>query len=95
MTPAVAVRALADRALLHAWAMGVDGARWAEEALTMAREIGDQALLARALTACGVMLAYRGQSGQQYFDEALGLARSSTDEWTLSQVLGWPTKWKM
>jgi predicted ATPase/DNA-binding CsgD family transcriptional regulator len=91
VTPAVAVRALADRALLHTWAIGVDSADWAEEAVAMAREIGDPALLARALTASGVMLSYAGQSGRQYLDEAIGLARPLGDNWTLSQVLGWQT----
>jgi len=89
VAPAVEARALADRALLHTWAIGADGADWAEQALAMAREIGDPALLARALTACGVMAVYRGDAGQQYFDEAIGLARVLGDKWSLSQILGW------
>nr|WP_246398400.1 LuxR family transcriptional regulator [Mycobacterium vicinigordonae] len=90
-TPAVRARALADRALLHTWAIGVDSATWAEQAVSMAREIGDPALLARALTACGVMTAYGGQDGQQYFDEAIGLARPLGDKWLMAQLLGWQT----
>lgn len=91
LTPAVEVRALADRALLHTWAVGVDSATWADEAVAMARDIGDPALLARALTACGVMTAYGGQSGQHFFDEAIDLARPLGDNWMLAQILGWQT----
>jgi predicted ATPase/DNA-binding CsgD family transcriptional regulator len=91
VAPAVAARALADRALLHTWAIGVDSAIWAEQAVAMAREIGDPALLARALTACGVVASYAGQNGQQYFDQALDLARPLGDKWMLAQLLGWQT----
>lgn len=89
VTPAIAVRARADRAVLHTWAIGADSAIWAEQAVVMAREIGDPVLLARALTACGVMASYSGQAGQHYFDEAIGLARASGEKWTLAQILGW------
>jgi DNA-binding CsgD family transcriptional regulator len=91
VTPPVEVRALADRALLHTWVIGADSATWAEEALAMAREIGDPALLARALTACGFAATYASQAGQQYFDEAIELARPLGDKWTLAQVLGYQT----
>ncbi|HYY01913.1 MAG TPA: LuxR C-terminal-related transcriptional regulator, partial [Mycobacterium sp.] len=91
MTPAVTVRALADRALLHTWAIGLDSASWAEEALTMARDIADPGLLARALTACGVAAAYSGQAGKQYLDEAIDLGRTLGDKWTLAQALSWQT----
>jgi hypothetical protein len=89
VTPAVEVRALADRAVLHAWAIGDDGEDWAERALVMAREIRDPALLARSLAACGVIAAYRGEAGQRYFDEAIELARPLSDKWTMAQILGW------
>lgn len=91
LAPAIEARALADRALLHTWMIGVDSANWAEQAVAMAREIADPALLARALTACGVVATYAGQPGEQYFDEAIVLARSSGDKWTLAQLLGWQT----
>jgi predicted ATPase/DNA-binding CsgD family transcriptional regulator len=91
VAPAIEARALADRALLNTWAVGADSADWAEQALVLAREIGDPALLARTLTACSVMAAYRGEADQQYFDEAIGLARAVGDKWALSQILGWRT----
>ncbi|OBK25952.1 transcriptional regulator [Mycobacterium asiaticum] len=91
VAPAIHARALADRALLHTWAIGADGRDWAEKALAMAREIGEPALLVRALTACGVMAAYRGEAGQHHLDEAISLARPLGDKWMLAQVLGWQT----
>ncbi|MGA8545391.1 MAG: LuxR family transcriptional regulator [Mycobacterium sp.] len=91
VAPEVEARALADRALLHTWAVGADSAGWATQGLAIAREIGDPALLARTLTASGVMAAYRGEADSRYFDEAIGLARALRDKWTLSQILGWQT----
>ncbi len=91
VAPAVEARGLADRFFLHAWAIGGDSGDWAEQGLVMAREIGDPALLARALTACGVAAVYRSEPAQHHFDEAMGLARASGDKWTLSQILGWQT----
>ena len=89
VAPATEVRALADKAVLHSWAIGADSGDWAERALAMAREIGDPALLARTLTACGVIAVYRAEPAERYFDEAIGLARPSGDKWTLGQILGW------
>ena len=48
---AVRARALADTAMLNIWVGG--SMDRAERALAIARELGDPALLARALTACG------------------------------------------
>jgi predicted ATPase/class 3 adenylate cyclase/DNA-binding CsgD family transcriptional regulator len=91
VAPAVEARALADSFFLHAWAFGGDSGDRAEQGLAMAREIGDPALLSRALTARGVVAAYRGEPAQQHFDEAKALARACGDKWTLCQVLGWQT----
>ncbi|OBJ51034.1 transcriptional regulator [Mycobacterium asiaticum] len=89
VSPSAVSRALADKAVLHTWAVGTDGGDWAEQAVAMAREIGDPALLVRALTACAVMAASQGEAKQDYFDETISLARSLGDTWTLGQVLGW------
>jgi predicted ATPase/class 3 adenylate cyclase/DNA-binding CsgD family transcriptional regulator len=89
LAPAIEARALADRAVLHAWAIGTDSEDWAERALEMAREIGDSALLARALAARGVVAVYRGEAEQRYFDEAIELARPLGDKWTMGQILSW------
>lgn len=89
VAPWVRARALADSAVLHNWAVGADSADQAELALAIAREYGDQALLARALTARGIVAAHRGEQVQQYFVEAADLARAVSDRWRLCQILGW------
>jgi hypothetical protein len=52
VAPAVRARALADYAVLAGWVRGVSMDR-AEQALAIARDIDDPALLAWALAACG------------------------------------------
>lgn len=53
------------------------------------RELDDPALLVRVLASCGYIAAYDAQSADSYFVEALGLARTLSDDWRLSQILGW------
>jgi predicted ATPase/class 3 adenylate cyclase/DNA-binding CsgD family transcriptional regulator len=85
---AVRARALADRALLAAL-MGADSLDQAQQALAIAREVDDPALLLRALTACGPIAAFSAEFAREYFAEAIGLARALGDPWRLSQILGW------
>ena len=60
----------------------------AQQALSIAREVDDPALLARALTACGLIAAVvRAGAAEPYFAEAIGLARAVDDRWRLSQLL--------
>jgi hypothetical protein len=59
----------------------------AEQALTMAREIDDPALLARTLTACGTAAGYDAEVARRYFAEAIDLARALGDRWRLNQIL--------
>ena len=54
VAPAVRARALADRAVLAVSVGAADSLDQAQQALAIAREVDDPALLARALTACGV-----------------------------------------
>ena len=63
----------------------------AERALTIAREVDDPALLARALTAVGISAgyAYDAEVAQPYFAEAIGLTRALGDSWRLSQILSY------
>ena len=63
----------------------------AQQALAIAREVDDPALLARALTACGFIagLAINAEVARAYFAEAIGLARAVDDRWRLSQILAW------
>jgi predicted ATPase/DNA-binding CsgD family transcriptional regulator len=81
-------RALADKATLESW-LAAGNADHPEEALTIAREVGDPALLARALTASGCVRGHNSKSARPYFAEALGLARSVDDAWLVSQIRGW------
>jgi predicted ATPase/class 3 adenylate cyclase/DNA-binding NarL/FixJ family response regulator len=85
---AVLARALADSAMLGLWAGAADSPNQAQQALVIAREIDDQALLARALTACGYIASYFDtEAAHAYLAEAIGLARDLGDRWLLSQVL--------
>ena len=86
--PAVRARALADRGTLDATQSVHDHVEEALEALAIARELDDPALLVRALTGCGAIAAYDAEAARSYFDEALGLARALRDDWSLSQILG-------
>lgn len=91
LSPAVRGRALADRAVLDAAQQNHDNMAAAHEALAIARELDDPALLLRALIGCGGLSAFDASSASAYFDEALGLARTLGDDWSLSQILGYQT----
>jgi predicted ATPase/class 3 adenylate cyclase/DNA-binding CsgD family transcriptional regulator len=87
--PAVRARALADKALL-AMAVGAGGSTEpAHHALAIAREVGDPALLIRALTAYAGMVVYNAEVARPYLADAIELARAVGDRWTVSQILPW------
>jgi predicted ATPase/class 3 adenylate cyclase len=86
---AVRARALADKAVLGSQLGDADEMAQAQQALALAREIDDPALLARALTACGLTAAMKAEVAQPYFAEAIGLTRAVGDGWRLSQILIW------
>jgi predicted ATPase/class 3 adenylate cyclase/DNA-binding CsgD family transcriptional regulator len=79
---------LADTALLSNWVGIPDTAGRAQKAMALAREVGDDALLARALTACGSVSALDAGVAEEFFAEATSLARSSGDAWRLGQIKG-------
>ena len=86
---AVRARALADQALLAAWVNAAASLDQAQQALAIARDIDDPALLVRALTACCLIaVLHEPEVGRPYFAEAIGLARALDDRWRLSQLLG-------
>ena len=91
VAPAVRARALADRAVLAIRVGGVDTLDQAQQALAIARELDDPALLARTLTACGFIAgtSYNAEMARACFTEAIGLARTLDDRWRLSQILAW------
>ena len=73
--------------MLGLWAGGVaDPVKQAEEALEIARDVDDPALLSRALTACGCAYSHDYASARPYFSEATALARSIDDNWWLCQI---------
>ena len=85
---AVRAAALADKAVLDAWVAARINMDQAQQALGIARELDDPALLTRALTACGAVAGYYDREvAQSYFAEAIGLARAIGDRWRLSQIL--------
>ncbi len=86
---AVYARALADKAVLDAWGAIDSSLHAAEQALAIAREVDEPALLARALAACGFVAAesYNAEVAGACFAEAIGLARAVDDRWRLSQLL--------
>ena len=85
----VRARALADRAVLAVWVGAAENSLGqAQQALSIAREVNDPALLARALTACGgIATILHAEAAEPYFAEAIGLARAVDDRWRLSQIL--------
>jgi len=58
------------------------------EALAIARQLDDPALLVRALTACCGTTAFDAEQAATYFAEAIELARALGDKWRLSRLLG-------
>ena len=86
---AVHARALADKAVLDTWAGAAASTDQAQQALAIARELDDPALLARTLTACGFIAAQGSDAevARACFTEAIGLARAADDRWRLSQIL--------
>jgi hypothetical protein len=83
----VRARVLADKAVLDAWVNNYNLSD-AEQAIAIARELDDPALLARTLTACGSAAVYEADVSRPYLAEVSSLARALGDQWRLSQILG-------
>ena len=58
-------------------------------AFEIARDIGDPALTARALTACAGSAAFSPDIARPYVEEAIELARATGDRSMLCQALVW------
>ena len=80
------VRAAVARAALLSFT-GMGGELDIEQLLTSAREVGDPALMSRALTACGSLANDIVDKGGAYLAEAAVLARDTGDSWWLGQIL--------
>jgi DNA-binding CsgD family transcriptional regulator len=86
----VRARALADQALLGSFVVGGDSLDQGQQALAIAREVDDPALLARALTGCCLIAVFTDpEVARPYWPEAIGLVRALDDRWRLSELLSW------
>lgn len=83
IAPSVWVRAIADQCTIAGWAGAYGHTDLAYEALEVARNVDDAALIARALGACGIATFYNAEVAQNYFTEAIELARAAGEEWSL------------
>jgi predicted ATPase/class 3 adenylate cyclase/DNA-binding NarL/FixJ family response regulator len=87
---AVRARAFADRAMLDGLRSGHDRMMdQARRAVAISRELDDPALVVRALVACGSLVVFSFDIAQQYFHEAILIARELGNHWGLCQALGW------
>jgi predicted ATPase/class 3 adenylate cyclase/DNA-binding CsgD family transcriptional regulator len=86
---AVRARALADKAVLDTYLGATDRRDQADQAVAIARDVDDPALLARTLTARGFIAnaGYDVELARACMAEAIGLARAVNDQWRLSQIL--------
>ena len=89
LQPATLAQALADRAMLNAQLSTANPLDDARQALEIARDIGDPALIARALTACAGSAAFSPDIARPYIEEAIELARATGDRSMLCQALVW------
>jgi DNA-binding CsgD family transcriptional regulator len=87
--PAVHARALADKTVLDAWMGDYHRTAQAQRAVSLARDIGDPALLALTLGACGYTRCWQPVTALPYVAQAIDLARGTADRWRLSQYLSW------
>ena len=93
LTATTRARAMADRALLAVLIGAADSLGQAQQALAMARELDNPALLARALTICYLIAVFTNpEVTGEYFAEAADLARELDDRWRLSQILAWQAR---
>jgi len=82
-------RALTDGAGLNAQLGAANQLVDARRALEMAREIGEPALISRALAACASSAAFNADVARPYIEEAIEWARTTGDRLMLCQALAW------
>ncbi|MCV7031155.1 transcriptional regulator [Mycobacterium sherrisii] len=87
IAPAWQVRAVADRIMLTATVVDPGSKDAAAEALALARQIGEPALLLKALSASCCVSSFTPEGSEEPFVEAVNLARSLGDLPSLSQIL--------
>lgn len=87
--PATRAWALAHRVMLHSQLQEINPADDAREALAIARDIGDSALIAHAVMACASTAGIDLDFAQPYIHEAIEIARSNGDQTMLATALTW------
>ena len=87
VAPSVWVRAVADRSILAAWTATPASLQRGEEALAAARNLGDPALIASCLAACGALAYYSPDVSRTYLADAIDLVRASGDRARLCYIL--------
>jgi DNA-binding CsgD family transcriptional regulator len=89
VAPDVWARGVADHTTIAMWiAMPADLDR-TEHALAVARQLDDPELLVRLLIACGAIVFYNAELAGKHLDEAIDVARTSGDDWALSQIFSY------
>lgn len=89
IAPAVWVGAVAQQAIIAVFlTIPVDFDR-TQQALALARQLDDPALVTRALIACGMAVIYSPDMAQQYFAEAIALAGDAEDRWSLCEIFSY------
>jgi predicted ATPase/class 3 adenylate cyclase/DNA-binding CsgD family transcriptional regulator len=86
---AVRARALADRAFLGGLFGVPDAWEHAEQAVALARDLDDPAVLVRALASASTVAVYDAETAPPLLTETIDLARALGDDWRLSQTLAW------
>ena len=86
---AIRARALADKAVIDLVLGASDSVDRAQQALALARDIDDPAVLARTLTACGLTAAYNAEAGTELTSPRRS---NSPGPWTIGggSARSWP-----
>ncbi|MBB5163410.1 LuxR C-terminal-related transcriptional regulator [Mycobacterium sp. AZCC_0083] len=86
VSPIVWTSAVAYMSTLAAWITAPASLERAQEALDVARGLGDKALISLCLGACGAVAYFTPDVALSYIDEAVDVARASGDESILCDV---------
>ncbi|MBL3753157.1 hypothetical protein, partial [Mycobacteroides abscessus] len=65
---------------MAAWTATTASLQRGEQALTVARDLGDSALIVSCLAACGALAYYSPEVAQEYWADAIDLARTASDQ---------------
>jgi predicted ATPase/class 3 adenylate cyclase/DNA-binding CsgD family transcriptional regulator len=87
IAPVLRVRAIADRIMMNNAVVDPGSKDAAADALALARDIGEPALLLKALIAWCSVSAYSAQFNEESFTQAIDLARSLDDSASLCQIM--------